>query len=51
MPIQVIYKNNKKYYKYGESGKVYPTRAEAERQAQAIHAAGWSEKNKQPKGK
>ena len=31
-------------YQWGKSGKVYPTRAQAERQGRAIIASGWREK-------
>ena len=31
-------------WKWGRSGKVYETRAGAERQARAIYASGWREK-------
>lgn len=31
-------------WKFGKSGKVYKTRAGAERQARAIYASGWREK-------
>lgn len=33
-------------YKFGESGKTYPTRAQAEKQARAIYASGYREKGK-----
>lgn len=36
-------------YKWGSHGKTYPTRAGAERQAAAAHAAGFKEPK--PKGK
>ena len=31
-------------YRYGSSGKVYPTRAQAERQGRAIRASGYGKK-------
>ena len=31
-------------YQWGKTGKVYPTRAPAERQGHAIIASGWREK-------
>jgi hypothetical protein len=34
-------------YKYGTHGKVYPTRAQAMKQARAIHANGYKEPAKQ----
>lgn len=33
-------------YKFGESGKTYPTRQQAERQGQAIYASGYRENKK-----
>lgn len=39
MPIHKITRNGQTYYRYGDSGKEYRTRAEAERQAAAIHAS------------
>lgn len=33
-------------YKFGKSGKTYPTRAQAEQQARAIYASGYREKGK-----
>lgn len=33
-------------YKFGESGKTYPTRELAEQQARAIYASGYREKDK-----
>lgn len=33
-------------YKFGQTGKVYPTREMAERQARAIYASGYMEKDK-----
>lgn len=40
MPIHKV----KGGYKYGKTGKVYPTRAGAERQARAIHANNYKGK-------
>lgn len=31
-------------YKWGKSGKVYPTKAQATRQARAIYASGYKKK-------
>ena len=39
MPIHRITRGGTTYYKYGSSGKEYRTRAEAEKQAAAIHAS------------
>lgn len=33
-------------YKWGNTGKVYPTKAQAEAQGRAIRATGWSENKK-----
>lgn len=38
-------------YKWGQTGKVYPTKAQAEAQGRAIHASGWKEKPTQTKKK
>jgi hypothetical protein len=41
MPVQRVTKNGKTYYKWGQSGKLYPTRAEAEAQGRAAYASGY----------
>ena len=46
MPIQSVTVKGQKYYRYGQSGKLYRNRADAEKQAQAIHAAGYKEPTK-----
>ncbi len=46
MPIQRIVKNNQVYYRWGNEGKLYKTKEEAERQARAIYASGYREKPK-----
>jgi hypothetical protein len=54
MPIQVITIKGERYYRYGDSGKPYKNRADAEKQAAAIHASGYKEpqqKMKDMKGK
>jgi hypothetical protein len=33
-------------YRWGSKGKVYPTKAQAEKQGQAAHAAGYKKKAK-----
>ena len=38
-------------WRWGQSGKVYPTRAQAEAQARAIYASGYREKTTQSKKK
>jgi len=49
MPIQVVTQNGQKYYRYGDHGKLYPNRSDAEKQAAAIHAAGYKEPMNKPK--
>lgn len=42
MPVHKSYKNGQAVgWRWGRSGKVYATRAEAERQARAIYASGY----------
>ena len=43
MPIQVVTKNGQRMYRYGDSGKLYSDRKDAEKQAAAIHAIGYRE--------
>ena len=38
-------------YRFGQTGKVYPTKAQAEAQARAIYASGYREKPAQTKKK
>lgn len=38
-------------YRFGTTGKVYPTKAQAEAQARAIYASGYREKPTQGKKK
>ena len=33
-------------YRWGKSGKIYKTRAEAERQGRAVYAAGYNKKQR-----
>lgn len=42
MPVKKV----KGGYQWGNSGKVYKTREEAEKQAQAIYASGYREEKK-----
>lgn len=49
MPIQVVTIKGERYYKWGDSGKPYKTRAEAEKQAAAAYASGYKEKKDMPK--
>lgn len=44
MPIQTLMKNGKRYYRYGDSGKLYPTKKQAEEQMRAMYASGYREK-------
>ena len=40
MPVKKV----KGGYKWGNTGKVYPTKAEAEKQGKAIYASGYKKK-------
>ena len=42
MPVRKV----KGGYQWGKSGKVYPTRAQAERQAKAAYASGYKKKKR-----
>jgi hypothetical protein len=44
VPIQVVTKNGQRMYRYGDSGKLYANRKDAEKQAAAIIASGYKEK-------
>lgn len=39
----------KRGYKWGKSGKVYPTRKQAEKQGRAIYASGYRKNGKKKK--
>ena len=41
-----VHKTKSGGYQWGKTGKVYPTKAQAEAQGKAIHASGWVEKKK-----
>lgn len=41
MPIQVITIKGERYYRWGDHGKAYKNRADAEKQAQAAYASGY----------
>ena len=43
VPIQKIVKNGKEYYRWGDAGKLYTNRSDAEKQAAAAYAAGYKE--------
>lgn len=49
MPIQVVTRNGERYYRYGDTGKLYKDRKDAEKQAQAVYASGYKEPNKDMK--
>jgi hypothetical protein len=51
MPIQTVMIKGERMYRYGDSGKLYKERKDAEKQAAAIHAAGYKEPMKQMKDK
>ncbi len=41
MPVMRVTKEGKTYYRWGNSGKLYPTRAQAEAQGRAAYAGGY----------
>jgi hypothetical protein len=43
MPIQTVMIKGERYYKWGDSGKPYKTKEEAEKQARAAYASGYRE--------
>jgi hypothetical protein len=43
MPIQRIMKNGEAYYRWGDHGKLYKDKKDAEKQAQAAYASGYKE--------
>jgi hypothetical protein len=43
MPIQVVTQNGQRMYRYGDTGKLYSDRKDAEKQAAAIMASGYKE--------
>ena len=45
MPVQKVNGG----YRWGKSGKVYKTKAQAEKQGRAIYASGYGKKKKSPK--
>ena len=46
MPIQVVTKNGERMYRWGDHGKLYKNRSDAEKQAQAAYASGYKEPQK-----
>lgn len=49
MPIQVVTIKGERYYKWGDSGKPYKNRADAEKQAAAAYASGYKDPKKDMK--
>ena len=49
MPIQTLTVKGEKMYRWGDSGKLYKDRADAEKQARAAYASGYKEPMKQMK--
>lgn len=49
MPIQTIMVKGERMYRWGDSGKLYRNRADAEKQAAAAYASGYKEKKSQEK--
>lgn len=50
MPIQTVTINGKKMYRWGDHGKLYRNRADAEKQAQAAYASGYKESQQMKQG-
>lgn len=46
MPIQTVMIKGEKMYRWGDSGKLYKERSQAEKQAQAAYASGYKEPKK-----
>lgn len=51
MPIHRITKNGEVYYRWGDQGKLYKDRKDAEAQARAAYASGYKEPKKDMKDK
>lgn len=49
MPIQRITRNGETYYRWGDSGKLYKDRKDAEKQAAAAYASGYKKPENKPK--
>lgn len=45
MPIQRVMKNGEAYYRWGDTGKLYRKREDAEKQAAAAYASGYKSKD------
>jgi hypothetical protein len=46
MPIQTLTIKGEKMYRWGDSGKLYRNRSDAEKQATAAYASGYKEPKK-----
>ena len=44
MPVHVVYKGKVKWYRWGNHGKLYKSRAKAEAQGRAAYANGYKGK-------
>ena len=51
MPIQVVTQNGQRMYRWGDTGKLYKDRKDAEKQAAAAYASGYKEPKKDMKDK
>ena len=49
MPIQRVMKGETPYYRYGNEGKLYRTKQEAEQQMRAMYSAGYKQKKDEKK--
>lgn len=49
MPIQTVMIKGEKMYRWGDSGKLYKERSQAEKQAAAAYASGYKEPKKDKK--
>lgn len=46
MPVRRVIKNGTVYYQWGEQGKLYESKAQAEKQGQAVYAQGYKKEKK-----
>jgi hypothetical protein len=46
MPVRRVVKNGKIYYQWGEQGKLYESKEQAEKQGQAVYAQGYKKEKK-----
>ena len=42
MPVETVYKNGQKYFRWGKKGKLYTKKSDAERQGRAAYASGYT---------